>query len=228
MVDPTALYMGATAVYGADEMERSYGKLIAVPAERVQATGDGQTLEWRGRSLRFIDTPGHARHHHCVWDSATRGWFTGDTFGLSYRVFDQDDGAAWIMPTTTPVQFEPDALKHSIGRLIEADPACVYLTHYSRVQNPRAHARRLLRLIDDMVAIGHAHAALPAAARHDAYKRALRDCLLHDLRSFGVAESVITDGTADDWLALDVELNAQGLAIWIDREAAKPASGAQG
>jgi glyoxylase-like metal-dependent hydrolase (beta-lactamase superfamily II) len=175
------------------------------------------TVDWHGRQLRFIDTPGHARHHHCLWDDSTRGWFTGDTFGLSYRVFDTDAGA-WVMPTTTPVQFEPEALKRSIGRLIESDPQCMYLTHYSRVEQPRVHARRLVRLIDEMVAIGHEHAALPAAQRHGAYKRALRDCLLQDLQRHGVNPAQIQDGTADDWLALDVELNAQGLAIWVDKQ----------
>lgn len=227
MVDPTALYMGATAVYGAQEMERSYGRLLPVPAERVQATHDDMTLDWYGRSLRFIDTPGHARHHHCLWDSATRGWFTGDTFGLSYRVFDTASGA-WVMPTTTPVQFEPEALKHSIGRLVEADPQCVYLTHYSRIDQPRHHARRLLRLIDEMMEIGHTHAAKAAPERHEIYKAALRECLLADLRRHGVAPALIDDGTADDWLALDVELNAQGLAIWIDKQAQKSGSTAQG
>lgn len=224
MVDPTALYTGATAVYGAEEMERSYGRLLPVPAERVVATHDGMTLNWHGRTLRFIDTPGHARHHHCLWDGATRGWFTGDTFGLSYRVFDTAAGA-WVMPTTTPVQFEPEALKHSIGRLIEADPQCMYLTHYGRVDEPRSHARRLLRLIDEMVSIGHTHAALPAPQRHEAYKGALRECLLQDLRRHGLDEALITDGSADDWLALDVELNAQGLAIWIDKQLGAAAAG---
>lgn len=215
MVDPTALYSGATAVYGAQEMERSYGRLLPVAPDRVSATHDGQQLDWRGRTLRFIDTPGHARHHHCIWDETTRGWFTGDTFGLSYRVFDTAAGP-WVMPTTTPVQFDPDALKRSIGRLIEADPRCVYLTHYSRVQEPRVHARRLLRLIDEMVAIGQAHAQLAPDARHTAYKKALRDCLLQDLLRHGVPQAQIDDGTADDWLWLDIELNAQGLAIWVD------------
>ena len=216
MIDPTALYMGATAVYGAQEMERSYGRLLPVAEDRVVATHDDWTLDWHGRTLRFIDTPGHARHHHCLWDSASRGWFTGDTFGLSYRVFDTPAGA-WVMPTTTPVQFEPQALKQSIARLIEADPACMYLTHYSRVEQPRVHARRLLRLIDEMVAIGLAHADLPGTERHQRYLKALRDCLVQDLRAHGVAESLIGDGSADDWLALDIELNAQGLAIWVDK-----------
>lgn len=220
MVDPTALFLGATAVYGAEEMERSYGRLVPVPAERVTATHDGLTLDWHGRELRFLDTPGHARHHHCIWDSHSRGWFTGDTFGLSYRVFDTAAGA-WVMPTTTPVQFEPDALKHSITRLIEADPQCMYLTHYSRVDSPGRHARRLWRLIDDMVAIGLAHAHLEPVQRHEAYRQDLRDCLFRDLRAHGVSPAVLDDGTADSWLGLDLELNAQGLAIWVDKHRAR-------
>ncbi len=217
MVDPSALWSGATAVYGPEEMERSYGQLVPIAPERVEATRDGQALDWAGRRLRFLDTPGHARHHHCVWDSTTRGWFTGDTFGLSYRIFDGPAGP-WVVPTTTPVQFEPQALKHSIGRLIEADPDCVYLTHYSRIEQPRAHARRLLRLIDEMVAIGLTHAALASDERHATYKAALRDCLIRDLSAHGIAQTVLADGTFDDWLALDIELNAQGLAIWVDKQ----------
>ena len=37
LIDPTALYMGAKAVYGEAEMQRSYGRLVPVPAERAQA-----------------------------------------------------------------------------------------------------------------------------------------------------------------------------------------------
>src|SRR3546814_12079415 len=59
------------------------------------AFGDG--------SLLFIDSPGHARHHFSVWDAVSRGFFTGDTFGLSYREFDTAAGP-FVMPTTTPVQ----------------------------------------------------------------------------------------------------------------------------
>ena len=219
MIDPTALYMGATAVYGAQEMERSYGRLVPVAAERVTATSDGMTIDWRGRELRFIDTPGHARHHHCLWDSRSRGWFTGDTFGLSYREFDTAAGE-WVIPTTTPVQFEPAPLKQSIARLIEADPACMYLTHYSRVAQPVVHARRLTRMVDGMVELGLGIADMAKEQRHVAYKNGLRRMLIDDLRAHGYPEQRIDDGTADDWLGLDIELNAQGLAIWVDKQGA--------
>ena len=37
-----------------------------------------------GRKLVFFDTPGHARHHFCIYDQLSDGVFTGDTFGISY------------------------------------------------------------------------------------------------------------------------------------------------
>lgn len=69
-------------------MARSYGVIAPVPAERVVEAVDGYTVMLGARALRTIDTPGHARHHLCVWDARSRSWFTGDTFGLSYRQLD--------------------------------------------------------------------------------------------------------------------------------------------
>ena len=113
MVDPSALWAGATAVYGPEEMARDYGQVLPIAIERTQVTQDGQRLMLAGRELLFADTPGHARHHHCIWDAATRGWFTGDTFGLSYPEFETGNGP-WMLPTSTPVQFEPEVLKLSL------------------------------------------------------------------------------------------------------------------
>ena len=44
MVDPTALWQGAQGVYGAAQMERAYGTLVPVDAQRVHATADGEVL----------------------------------------------------------------------------------------------------------------------------------------------------------------------------------------
>src|SRR6476646_6334016 len=54
MVDPARLVRSATAVYGADEMERSYGTLVSVAADRVVKTADRVTLELAGRPLLFL------------------------------------------------------------------------------------------------------------------------------------------------------------------------------
>ena len=211
MIDPQVLWAGATAVYGAEEMARSYGRLEPVPAERVRASVDGEVISLAGRQITVAHTPGHARHHHCLWDAQTRGWFTGDTFGLSYREFDTAQGA-WIMPTSTPVQFEPEPLRQSVERMVAAQPACVYLTHYGRVDNVPVLARRLLALLDESVAIGQRLRDHPQ--RHTALKDALKALYLESLASHGCP---LPAHRIEALLALDIELNAQGMGIWLER-----------
>ena len=212
MIDPSALYEGALAVYGADAMARSYGTLVAVDAARVQISSDGMTLDFAGRPLHFIDTPGHARHHHCVWDAVSRGWFTGDTFGLSYREFDNERGA-WILPTSTPVQFEPEALRHSLQRLLDLEPQRMYVTHFGVVRDVPRLGALLFELLDAMVAIGRAQAA--DTGRHQRMKAALTDLYAGSLKSHGCP---MTPTRIAELLAVDIELNAQGMAAWLDRD----------
>ncbi len=213
LIDPKALYLGALAVYGEEEMQRSYGQLRGVPAERVDESFDGQTISLGGRELLLIDTPGHARHHHCIWDARTRGWFTGDTFGLSYREFDTAAGP-WVLPTSTPVQFEPQALKASITRMMSYGPWQMFLTHYSRVGDVGRLAASLHAQIDAMVAL-----ALPLKAdpeRHEKLKLGLSEHYLEELRRHGCA---LLPERQLELLAMDIELNAQGLAVWLDKRA---------
>ena len=215
LADPSHLVRSATTVYGADEIERSYGALVPVAADRIVATRDETTIELAGRPLVFLDTPGHAMHHHCIWDAASRGFFSGDTFGLSYREFDTAAGA-WIMPTTTPVQFQPEALRRSIERMLAFDPERLYLTHYGCVGDVRRLGALLLAQLDEMVAVARATPA--GAARHAELLRGLEAVHLKSLRAHGVA---LSEARIRELLALDLELNAQGIAIWLDRTKGK-------
>ena len=211
LIDPVHLVKGATAVYGAEEIERSYGTIVGVPEDRVVQTRDGMTMTLAGRPLLFLDTPGHAMHHHCIWDERSRGIFTGDTFGLSYREFDTARGA-WIMPTTTPVQFQPEALRRSIERMLAFTPQQIYVTHYGAVGDVPRLADLLLGQLDEMVTLARSLAAAPD--RHEALKRGLEAVHLQSLRAHGVT---LGDGRIRELLALDFELNAQGIGIWLDR-----------
>jgi glyoxylase-like metal-dependent hydrolase (beta-lactamase superfamily II) len=210
MVDPQALYDGALAVYGQAAMDREYGQLVPVPAERVHSPQDGETVQLAGRALLFIDTPGHARHHHCIWDARSAGWFTGDTFGLSYRDTDSAAGP-FVLPTSSPVQFEPAPLRQSIQRLLAAQPQQVYLTHFGAVKDVPRLAGLLLAQVDAMVAL--AESLRDAPQRHAALKAGLQAQARERLQQHGVAD--LEDAVAS--LALDIELNAQGLGVWLDR-----------
>ena len=213
LINPGFLMEGARAVYGADEVSRSYGDVVGVPAERVLQTADGMTLDFAGRPLTFLDTPGHARHHHCIWDERSRGFFTGDTFGLSYREFDTAQGA-WLLPTTTPVQFEPELLRASVQRLLTFEPDSMYLTHYGRVGDVARLGASFLAQLEAMVQLGHSVRAHPD--RHAALKRGLEELYAMQLSAHG---STMDHNAALELLAMDLELNAQGMGIWLDRSA---------
>ncbi len=210
MVDPSALLKGARAVYGAEEVERSYGQVMPIARERVVTSSDGQTLHLAGRPLQLIDTPGHARHHHCIWDARSRGFFTGDTFGLSYREFDTARGP-WLLPTTTPVQFDPEPLRQSVRRMLAYAPQRMYLTHYGCVEGVPALGEMMLSQIDELVAL--AESLRHADEQQAKLRQGLTEIYLRRVREHGCT---LSDADTVSLLASDIELNAQGLAVWLD------------
>lgn len=211
MADPAKLWEGTTAVYGAERAFALYGRLAPVAAERIVAAEEGLVLELGSRRLQVLQTPGHAKHHICIWDAQARAFFTGDTFGLSYREFDVE-GRASVFPTTTPTQFDPDALHASIDRLMSYEPDAMYLTHYSRVTDVERLASDLHRLIDTQIAVAKA-ARGEGVARHVEILAGLEQIVREEAERQGwlLAEEEIFR-----ILRTDLELNAQGLGIWLD------------
>lgn len=216
LIDPTALVEGARAVYGVEVVRQTYGTIEPIEAARVVESHDGQRIPLGSRELLLIDTPGHARHHHCIWDERSRGWFTGDTFGISYREFDGADGA-WIFPSTTPVQFEPEALRSSVQRMMTMQPQCLYPTHFGRVDGVERLAAQFLATLDRFEADGLALLArLPddAPARLAALKEQVAATLVASALAAGCP---VSPARAHELLALDIELNAKGMAVWLSR-----------
>ncbi|MCA0197800.1 MAG: MBL fold metallo-hydrolase [Proteobacteria bacterium] len=211
MIDPARLAAGAIEVYGEETFAQHYGALVPVPAGRVVVAGDGHGVDLAGRALRCIDTPGHARHHLCVWDARSRSWFTGDTFGLSYRELDSAAGA-FILPTSSPVQFEPEAMQASIARMLAESPQAMYLTHFGRVEGVARLAAELHEQVDAMVSLAQACDGGPD--RHRALVAALSGYYLERAQAHGCA---LDDAAVLRLLEMDIELNAQGLEVWLDR-----------
>ena len=213
MADPSKLIEGASAVYGADEVRRLYGEVLPIAAQRIIEATDQLTVNLAGRELVCRDTPGHARHHLCLLDRRSGHVFTGDTFGLSYRELDTD-GGQFIFPTTTPIQFDPAALHASIDLIMSYRPQAVYLTHFSQVTEVADKARQLHRQID-------AHAAIALREKDSGQDKlpriraGLAELLLSETRLFGCR---LPDAEILDVFAADLDLNAQGLAYWVENE----------
>lgn len=212
MVDPEKLIAGSIAVYGEELYRQLYGVLLPIPQERIRVIEDGEKLKLGDRELKFLHTAGHALHHYCIVDRESDAIFTGDSFGVSYREFDTEAGA-FIMPTTTPIHFDPEAAQKSIDRLLTYSTSRMFLTHYSAVSNPEKLAGDLHADIDTFVEICRNNAA--SDDPHATMVSELYDHLDRRLDRHGCQ---LSQEERHRLLDPDIELNAQGLEYWLDYE----------
>jgi glyoxylase-like metal-dependent hydrolase (beta-lactamase superfamily II) len=177
----------------------------------VLVPADGERIKLGRRTFEFIDAPGHARHHHCPIDLDHREAYSGDNFGICYREFDTDLGP-FMLPTTTPVQFEPDALHATVDRLMSYGLQRIFQTHFGPVTDLERLARDLHATLFELVRIARRHAGAPD-------RRALIEADLFGYFSARLDEHGY-DGDAarrHELLDGDVRLNAAGLEVWLDR-----------
>jgi glyoxylase-like metal-dependent hydrolase (beta-lactamase superfamily II) len=211
IIDPAKLIAGTKAVYGEAEFARLYGEIPPIPAERVVTVEDGARFRLGKSDLLFIHTPGHALHHYCIVDQDSRSVFTGDTFGISYRIFDTANGA-FIFPATTPVHFDPDQAHASLNRIMSFEPEACFLTHYSRVTDLERLAADMHRRIDEQVGI--ARSCAKGEQRLENMKKKIHAWLTQEVREHGCTRD---QDTVNLWLDMDVDLNAKGLLVWLER-----------
>ncbi|MCU7834016.1 MAG: MBL fold metallo-hydrolase [gamma proteobacterium symbiont of Taylorina sp.] len=211
MIDPAKLQAGAAAVYGEAAFNQHFDTLLAIPAARVIEMEDGMQLNLNGRVLSLVDTPGHARHHLTVWDEQSRGLFTGDVFGNGYPEMHTDKGR-YLMPVTSPVQFDPPVWHQSIDKLLSFNPERVFLTHYGLLENPQQQAKQLHRDLDAYVNI-----AL-ALGSENRYEKLLEQISRYHMENIQRHGCNMTAQEIKRLIFSDIELCAQGLEIWLQRQ----------
>jgi glyoxylase-like metal-dependent hydrolase (beta-lactamase superfamily II) len=211
LIDPGKLIAGSIQVYGEARYRELYGEILPIPAERVLTTEDRQRIRLGGRTYEFIDAPGHAKHHHCPIDLDCQAVFAGDNFGICYRELDTETGP-FMLPTTTPVHFDPTALHSTIRRMMSYGPKRMYQTHFGPVEDLERLEHDLHESIDALVGIARRHArAADRRKRIEADMYQYFDAGL-DAHGCGLASDE-RHRLIDD----DVRLNAAGLEVWLDR-----------
>lgn len=211
LVDPGKLLAGTVAVYGEGPTRALYGEVVPVPAERILETPHASAIRLAGRELQFLDTPGHARHHVAIRDTKSGHIFAGDVFGLSYREMDEGD-RQFIVPSSSPVQFDPEPYHRSIDLILRLKPEAVYVTHYSQIRDVPAKGEVLHRLVDAHAELGlrEKHAG---AARPERLREGVKRIFLEEARRWG---SRLSDERILDIYSNDLMLNTQGLGSWLD------------
>ena len=132
MVDPAKLLASAARLWG-DEMDRLWGEMRPVPAEKLMILQGGERLAAGGRDLDVAYTPGHASHHVSYFSADTGIAFVGDTAGVRLQK------GRFIMPPTPPPDIDLDAWRDSIARISAWHPETLFITHFGPYAPVAAH-----------------------------------------------------------------------------------------
>ncbi|AGE22187.1 beta lactamase-like protein [Geobacillus sp. GHH01] len=210
LADPSRLIAGAKAVYGA-QFESLFDPILPVPEERLIVKEDGETLKLSAeRTLVFYDTPGHANHHVSIYDSYSRGVFTGDTIGVFYPQL-QEAGLTFCLPSTSPNQFDPEAMKQSAARLEKLRPERIYFGHFGMLDDPQEAFRQLRVWLPKFVAAGkEAIERNPEASPAEQAKVAAQR-LRRDVEAFLNEYGVPSSSPVYAAIELDLQVCAMGL-----------------
>jgi glyoxylase-like metal-dependent hydrolase (beta-lactamase superfamily II) len=212
LIDPAKLEASAKRVYGEARFAELYGRIVAAPAERVRALEDGASFELGGATFSVHHTQGHAKHHFVVHDPTLSTVYTGDAFGLVYPALQR--AGRFAIASTSPIDFDPAEARRSLDIILGlgAEHAC--LTHFGAFEDLDVIAAQVRAWIDRSETWMEACLASdePVDVQTARVARAIRDVLA----------TTSLDEAELDLLALDVDLNAQGIAVAAERRRPKP------
>jgi glyoxylase-like metal-dependent hydrolase (beta-lactamase superfamily II) len=198
LVDPAKLLASAGRLYGQD-MDRLWGEVRPVPADRVRSISGGETLHVAGREVRVAYTPGHASHHVSYLDVASRVAFVGDTAGV------RRGSGVFVMPATPPPDIDLEAWRVSAERILAWDPDTVFLTHFGPYQGARQHLQALFEHLEEWSRIVRRLLADVSLTDDERQQRFKDEAMLELRRRLGDAEAegyVLAGGLGYSWQGL--------------------------
>lgn len=119
LIDPEKLLASAGMLYGA-EMERLWGEVLPVPAERVRSLAGGESID----GFEVAYTPGHASHHVGYLHRESGAAFCGDVAGVRIG-----QGAPVLAPTPPP-DIDVPAWLASLQAVEDWRPQTLITTHF--------------------------------------------------------------------------------------------------
>jgi len=207
LADPTRLMASARMVYG-DALDVLFGELAPVPADRLRTLHDVGVVDLGdGRRLESYYSPGHARHHVGLVDSANGDLYVGDAAG----VYIPETGD--LRPATPPPDFDLEVALASIAKFASLGPSRLLFSHYGPVSDVAATLERSAEEIS--VWVSHTRAARGAGMDLDHAVEAVRQ------RTMSRYSSLAPD--ADPVVAEKFErlsgaaANVGGIWHWLDK-----------
>ncbi|MES9699834.1 MBL fold metallo-hydrolase [Bacillus sp. JJ927] len=215
MIDPTKLILGAKAVYKED-FNKLFDPILPIEENRVHIVQNGDTLKIaEDRTLTFYDTPGHAKHHISIHDSKTNGIFTGDTIGIYYRELADFDVELYL-PSTSPSQFQPDAMIASKNHIQSMNVDTIYFGHYGASANVTEVYNQLEHWLPIFVNTGNE--VFQKYTDFDETTKALQSLLMEKVSSHLTKLNVPSNHSVYNILHLDLEISAMGIIDYLTKQ----------
>ncbi|ANU10979.1 hypothetical protein A1A1_07984 [Planococcus antarcticus DSM 14505] len=211
LADPSRLTAGARMVYG-DQFDRLFDPIVAIPEERLLIKTEGDRLEiGPGCTLEFWNTPGHANHHFSIYDPVSNGIFAGDTVGIRYDQLVRE-GIDLYLPSTSPNQFNPEAMQHAIERMSAAKLDTIYYGHFSKTDQPE----RALRMSGEWLKV-FVDEGRDAFATHLESSQ-LADRLFDRIQAYLRTQDVPDDHEVYPYIRLDMQVSAMGIMDRLSKQ----------
>ena len=138
LADPAKLLASAERLYG-DDMERLWGEVLPVPAQRIRIVGDERVGDFV-----VAKTPGHASHHVSYLHEPTGSAFAGDTAGARVA------GGPVVGPTPPP-DIDIEAWLTSLELIESWSPDRVVPTHFGAFEDVQGQLDALRLWFDTWV-----------------------------------------------------------------------------
>ncbi|MEU9889318.1 MBL fold metallo-hydrolase [Sphaerisporangium sp. NPDC051011] len=136
LTDPSRLMASARMVWG-DQLDTLFGSLAPTDATRIRTLGDTGSIDLGGgRVLGGHYSPGHAKHHVGLLDSATGDLYVGDAAG----VYLPESGD--LRPATPPPDFDLETALRSVALFGDLRPQRLLFSHYGPVTGVAATLER--------------------------------------------------------------------------------------
>jgi len=213
--DPSRLIAGAKAVYG-EKFNQLFDPIVPIPKERIIIMNHQDQLQLENRTLTFYDTPGHANHHFSFLDSLTNGMFVGDTAGIYYREL-EGENFPFILPSTSPSQFRPDAMLQAIDLYEELNPSSLYFGHYGQHKQPEEVYMQLKYWLPIFVKCGEE--AMQTYQSQEEQIKATTASLTKICEQYLLAFGIEKDHPIFNILSLDLNVSAMGIIDYLTKKA---------
>ncbi|HEY4279171.1 MAG TPA: MBL fold metallo-hydrolase [Conexibacter sp.] len=146
VIDPSKLMTSAGRLYGEDNMQRLWGEVLPVEAERVNTLAGGETIPLSG-GMRVAYTPGHASHHVAYLHEESGRAFVGDVAGVRIPPSDL------VIAPTPPPDIDVEKWEASLDLIAAWEPTSLGLTHFGAVADAGAQIEATRASLRDLAGL---------------------------------------------------------------------------